>query len=297
MNSRVGVLVTAAVGLVFSCSDSASQAGTVVAPATQFPSDIAMNKGAGHGGYLTVTLRLETGLEFPCTVDTGSPGSLLPKSAESALGKRVGTRTIRTLDGPKETVHIYAAPKLFLGATPLVTAVTIGTWDDESGVLGMDCLCHYCVQLDFQSGRIRFLDPEKADTADLGKSFPLISTRYAYIRHAPLFGHNTALLLDTGDPIDGVVSAGAFKRAAAELHPQPVPILKDGVPAGTVPNMACFATSVWDGISYTNLAIESGRPNLLGLRFLARHTVTFNFPKRVVYLKVTSANPLPLPPP
>lgn len=287
----------AAVTFILACSCVSSQTGTAVTPATQLPGNIEINKGAGRVGYLTVTLRLESGLEFPCTVDTGSPGSLLPKSAESALGKRVGTRTIRTLDGPRETTHIYAAPKLYLGGTPLTTAATIGIWNDESGVLGMDCLCHYCIQLNFQSGRIRFFDPERADSADLGKSFPLTSTRHAYIRHAPLFGQNTTLLLDTGDPIDGVVSAGAFKRAAAELHPQPIPILKDGIQAGTVPDMACFATCVWDGITYTNLAIESGRPNLLGLRFLARHTVTFNFPKRVVYLKVTSANPLPPEPP
>src|SRR5207244_13623223 len=32
---------------------------------------------------------------------------------------------------------------------------------------------------------------------------------------------------------------------------------------------------------------------ILGLRFLARHLVTFDFPKRTMYLKQTSIGPLP----
>jgi hypothetical protein len=32
--------------------------------------------------------------------------------------------------------------------------------------------------------------------------------------------------------------------------------------------------------------------NFIGLRFLARHLVTFNFPKRMLYLKRVSIDPL-----
>jgi hypothetical protein len=68
--------------------------------------------------------------------------------------------------------------------------------------------------------------------------------------------------------------------------------MKDGVYAGEVPGMACFSTSVWGALTYSNLVIQSGRPDLLGLKFLARHKVTFNFPKRVMYLRPISAEPL-----
>lgn len=293
VTKRYGALAAAAIGLVLSCSDTFLQAASTVAPLPQLPADVPINKGAGRGGWLIVKLHLENGVEFPCIVDTGSPGSLLPKSVEQGLGRRLGTRTFRTLGGPRETAHIYAAPKLYLDKTPLATAATIGTCNDPSGVLGMDCLCHYCIQLNFQTGKIRFLDPERADSTDLGKRFPLTSTRYTCIRHAPLLGQKTTtLLLDTGDPFDGMANPSVFKRAAAEENAQPIPLLKDGVPAGSAPGMACFPRCVWDDTTYTNLVLEPGRPNLLGLRFLARHTVTFNFPKRVIYLKVTTANPL-----
>lgn len=294
VTKRLDALAAAVISLVLCCSDTFLQAGSTVASLPQLPADVPINKGAGRGGWLIVKLHLENGIEFPCIVDTGSPGSLLPKSVEQELGRRLGTRTFRTLGGPKETAHIYATPKLYLGPTPLATAATIGTWNDPSGVLGMDCLCHYCMQLDFQTGKIHFLDPERADSVDLGKRFPLTSTRYARIRHAPLLGQKTTtLLLDTGEPFDGMTSPSAYKRAVAEQSPQPIPLLKDGVPAGNAPGMACFPHCFWDDTTYTNLVLEPGHPDLLGLRFLARHTVTFNFPKRTIYLKVTTANPLP----
>src|SRR6267142_2319586 len=41
------------------------------------------------------------------------------------------------------------------------------------GILGMDLLRHYCVQLDFEAGMIRFLNSNELDVATLGKAFPL----------------------------------------------------------------------------------------------------------------------------
>lgn len=48
---------------------------------------------------------------------------------------------------------------------------------------------------------------------------------------------------------------------------------------------------VWDTGNYTNLLIGRGA-NLIGLRFLARHLVTLDFPQRSLYLKQTSSGPL-----
>jgi hypothetical protein len=161
----------------------------------------------------------------------------------------------------------------------------------------MDCLRHYCIQLDFQAGKIRILDPEHLDPSDLGKPFPLTSTRYAYIHQPALLCQKpTSLLLDTGFPFDGMLDPKLFKQAILRVPSQPVPLIKDGAPAGDVPGMACFSISTWDDLTYANLVIQAGRPDLLGLKFLARHKVTFNFPKRVVYLRAVNAAPPANPP-
>ncbi len=49
---------------------------------------------------------------------------------------------------------------------------------------------------------------------------------------------------------------------------------------------------VGEGGAYNLRLGESSGGNTIGLRFLARHLVTFNFPKRMMYLKRTSVGPL-----
>ena len=44
------------------------------------------------------------------------------------------------------------------------------------GMLSIDCLKHYCIQLDFAAGKMRFLEPEHVNAVQLGKAFPIIWT-------------------------------------------------------------------------------------------------------------------------
>jgi hypothetical protein len=125
------------------------------------------------------------------------------------------------------------------------------------GILAMDCLRHYCVQLDFQAGKMRFLDSKSLDVTQLGKPYPLKFWLYTplYTDHVGLAGGKTARsLVDTGWNLDG--------------------------------------SCVWDGQTYTDLDVGT-EGNILGLRFLARHLVTFDFPRRTMYLKLaTEGHPL-----
>ena len=79
-----------------------------------------MNRDAGRGNWLFVTVRLDSGTKLPLLVDTGTPVTLLDKSLAPRLGKRLGTLTFREFD-VRQKSGIYAAPKLYLGNTPLLT--------------------------------------------------------------------------------------------------------------------------------------------------------------------------------
>jgi hypothetical protein len=245
---------------------------------SQFPAEVEINKDAGRGGYLIVTLRLENGQELPFIVDTGSPVTLLDKSLEPKLGKRLGTMTISTAKGEKQKGGRYTAPRLFLGKTLLMTGNSIVTRDfnpqnssSAMGILGMDCLRHYCIQLDFVAGKIRFLNPDRVNAAELGKAFPLtFKGNYVFIQHTGLVGDSINLMVDVGCRIDGLVNKDAFSGLT-----EPLP------------------ECVWDGETYTNLTIAAvDHLNSIGLSFLARHLVTLDFPKRTMYLKQTSIGPL-----
>jgi len=284
---RYCLSASAAIGLMLLCSCATVSRDSDNAPAAQLPDEVAMNKLSRFAPYLMVTLHLENGTEFKCYVDTGSPSSILPKSLESQLGKRLGTHRIRTLDGSVEKVNIYPAPKIYLGGAELVTGNRFGVWTNSEGILGMDCLRHYCIQLDFQSRKVRFLK-SGSNVVEWGTAFPLTSLRYASIRQNGFFHRDdAALLIDTGDPFDGMMSLGLVKRAIREQKAEPVRVINSSGRPGQRLELANFSSCVWNGQAYTNLIIHAGGTDIIGLRFLARHEVTFDFPKKTMYLKYT----------
>lgn len=276
--------------LFLSCSSTLPPWNKNAVPAAQRPADVALEKSVGRGMMLQIKIHLEDGTEFPCALDTGSPTSLLPASAERILGPLLGSGRFSTLESP-EASHVYAAPKIYLGNTLLETGSTIATWDNPEAILGMDCLCHYCVQLDFAARRMRFLDPEHVDIGGLGKAFPLVNSPYVMIKHAGLFQLcNGNLLVDTGCFADAYLDPLIFGVALRGQFAGPVP-MKGRFDVKT-PDFAEVPKCVWDGATYTDLRIGKGPQNLIGMRFLARHLVTFNFPKGVMYLKRVTSAPL-----
>ena len=130
--------------------------------------EFSINQDAGcggwfGGGWLTVKLRLETGEEVVFSVDTGSPITVLDDSLKSKLGKQVGTMPVGFVDSKRRPAGVYAAPKLFLGNIQLFTTndyvfctpLKKKFKKHFQGILGMDCLADYCIQLDFAAGKMR----------------------------------------------------------------------------------------------------------------------------------------------
>jgi hypothetical protein len=267
------ILKLRALGIISSllllCSCAAKPHASAIVAATELPAEVSINKDAGRGNFLYVPLRMEDGEEFQFMLDTGSAATTFDKSMEQKLGKRSGKGTSLGWEGSGK-VESYAAPKLYLGNTQLLTSDKV--WVGGSKILGMDCLKHYCIQLDFAAGKIRFLNSDHLDTTNWGKAFPLTYWRnIPYIHHAGLLGKSgTNLLIDMGCRTDCLEEKSAIKGIAQ--------ILPD---------------CVWGGETYSNLnvaAVENA--NVLGLNFLARHLVTFDFPKQMMYLKQTSIGPL-----
>ncbi|MGH7952308.1 MAG: retropepsin-like aspartic protease [Limisphaerales bacterium] len=269
-----------------------------------------MNKDAGRGGPLIVTVRLENGEKLPMMVDTGCPFTTLDKSLEPKLGKCVSPYTI-WMWGVKTESGLYGAPKLYLGNTLLkMTGPYVAVYDFKQisnetgyrimGFLGMDVLEHYCIQLDFNASKIRFLDPDRLNPTGLGKAFFLTLSSEGqsdkenvspFIHCDTLIGgKNTAMLIDTGCRFDGTLESKLFQQE----------VLKHKLQVAQAFTGGWVQKCVWNDETYSNLWIGDGGinrsngngGNAIGLEFLARHLVTFNFPKRMMYLKQTSVGPL-----
>jgi hypothetical protein len=280
----------------------------------QLPAAVTMNKDAGRVARsfipLIVTLRLGDGEKMPMIVDTGCPFTALDKSLEPKLGKCVSPFTIWRW-GVKTESGIYRAPKLYLGNTPLtMTGPYVTVYDFKQisketghhimGFLGMDVLEHYCIQLDFNASKIRFLDPDRLNPVGLGKGLLITLSSEGqsdkenvrpFIQCDTLIGgKKTAVLIDTGCQFDGTLESKLFQQE----------VLKHKLQVGQEFTGGWAQKCVWNGETYSNLWIGDGGVkrsngnggNAIGLEFLARHLVTFNFPKRMMYLKQTSVEPL-----
>ena len=267
------------------------------------PAKVSFNKSAGRGEHLFVTLRLGSGEELLFGLDTGGPATLVDRSMEPKLGKRLARARFSIGDSGQRNGHVYRAPELYLGNTRLLTGKWVVTDDLSSnsfrpfsGILGMDCLRHYCIQLDFAANRLRFLDPDRAENEELGKAFPLTfpqESAFPFVSENLLGAKGANSLIDTGDYSDGGLVSTFFQRALEEQ----IPVSTNEFEASTdrpIRREARFKTCVFGGETYSDLTLREhvSGTNTIGLRFLARHLVTLNFPKQMMYLQRKSASPL-----
>ena len=273
-----------------------------------FPAEIpftVLDPPPGRGGNLFVTLRLEHGEELLFMVDTGSPVTILDRSLQSRLGNRLGTaKVFLPYYGRRRPAGVYRAPKLYVGNSQLVTSKWVVTDDVMSmapgsplrGVLGMDCLRHYCVQLDFPNNKLRFLDPEAPASENLGKPHPLTFSSgplEVYFRESffDLKHADSLIELDTGIYWDGATTLKVLRQAVQEQKAVWTTPVK--MSATQTNHRAHFQAAAFSGDTYSDLLIDAHFRNSVGLRFLARHLVTMNFPKRTMYLLRQSTRPLP----
>lgn len=283
------------VGLALLCSCATTPEPSAIIPASELPADVTLNKDAGRGNKLIVTLRLESGEELPFFVDTGAGGTVFDASLEPRLGKPLGTWTVQRW-GVKEKKSVYETPKLYLGRTPLMTGSRVFTFDFTGmsfhtdkpimGVLGMDVLEHYCIQMDFSAGKMRFLDDKHADKKDWGRAFPIVALNSKDARPAVrenLFGaQGPHSLIDSGYDADGWLMPKYFQQWTNQA-------------ARPAKGKARSPDGMFGGETYPHIAlrVEDVESDGIGLPFLARHLVTLDFPKHTMYLKRTSIGPLP----
>lgn len=263
-----------------------------------------MNRDAGRGNQLFVTVRLEDGRQLPFSVDTGSADTIIDTSLKPGLGNPIDSVRLFNF-GVESFANRYPAPKLYLGntllkvtggvviASPMRTLAGADPAHPLMGILGMSVLRNYCIQLDFASGKIHFLDGERVKQKIPGTPFPLhdLGDGCFSIADNPAGVKGSWSLIDTGCNYDGWLAAPLYSEWTNVAR----------LPSG---GEARYPAGVLAGQSFAGLFhVQRLEPavtddshlqaNGLGLHFLARHLVTFDFAGRTMYLKRTSDGPLP----
>jgi hypothetical protein len=267
-------------GLLFLCSCATGHHSSRDNAQSKLPPEVPINESAGRGGWVVVTLHTRYGDTFPFLLDTGTSGTLFDKLVESRLGKSLGDVSVVGW-GHKKEGHIYAMPRLYLGGVPLKTpgetaAYDLGPLKDGTGtrivgILGYDTLRHYCIQLDFAAGKMRFLDDKTADKSSWGTVFLIVDLNVDDGRPAVaqnLLGrHGPHSLIDSGSNNDGWLMTRNYWQWT------------NGVP---FKGQAKKPYGLFDGTQYPaiSLGVANVESDGIGIRFLARHLVTLDFPKR-----------------
>jgi hypothetical protein len=218
-------------------------------------------------------------------IDTGCSGTILDQSLEPMLGKRLGTAKIRYAVYGEAAVNEFAAPELRVGGVPLRVGTRIQT-DRLSritgirpvkGILGMDCLQHYCLQIDFAGRRLRLLPPTNRPPVRGGTSLPLRSARSECFVEGSIGTHQARFTVDTGWYTDGAIQSELFQQLIHEQRT--VSVYAGTTPAGDRTREVVFPQLLLlDQVHRDVLLDEMSSENIVGLKFLARYqSVTFDF--------------------
>jgi hypothetical protein len=259
------------------------------------PLDLLMNEDAGRGGLLIVTVRTESGEDWPLVVDTGCAKTGFDPSLASKLGPSNAVETFWNF-GVAHQGALYASPRLYLGGVLLRTSGTnVGTYDcggisafaghPVEGILGIDVLKNYCVQLDFKARRIRFLDDDHSDKAGWGEAFALNQLRdecfYTEANLAGTAGRGT--LIDTGSLQVGWLRPDIYERWMNVSNPAGG---ESRYPNGRLGRETYAELDLQKLNSVVSGDLHTGL-NGVGMEFLSLHLVTLDFPGRTMYLKRT----------
>jgi hypothetical protein len=155
------------------------------------------------------------------------------------------------------------------------------------GILGMDALRRFVVQVDLDAGKVRFLQtPGRAPGVPMRlETYPQEAPRVV----AQVAGAGAEpFILDTGmiGYGSGALKAELFESLAGQGRLHPLTMSMDESAAGKSAQRNGRVEGLLLGdFNHRDLIFAKQKENLLGLNFLSRYVVTFDFPSRTVYLK------------
>ncbi len=231
-------------------------------------------------------------------LDTGGSITELDDSLREVLGKPVRTHKSLTPNGPA-VQRTYEAAKIYLGEHELQTGKSMACADlsgvrkvtgrDIQGILGMDVLSHYIIQVDFDEGGLSFYSPELRPDRKHGVAvsldFPSDSHGCPTVA-ASINDTAVRFVLDTGltsvDCDRRLIQQLLAKHELGTAASSQCTMTLGGVRTSYIYYLRRFSI---EGFHHQNVACLQGTCNLLGLAYLSRYKILFDFPRRTMYLK------------
>ena len=228
-------------------------------------------------------------------VDTGASVSVFDNSLRNELGELAASKPAETGAG-KLTVELFKPPRTSILGHRVEGIAAIacldlawfraGSGHQVYGAVGMDVLRRRIVRIDFDAAEFGFLDRVPEDS---GASVPLTLS--------PL-GPMVKVAIDGAGQLPFLIDTGRLGRASGNVDRAVMRQLLDNGDAqviGPGPSQTLKGTRVVDTVRLKTIAIgdfihrravfDEGDRNSLGLTYLSRYVVTFDFPGETMYLK------------
>ncbi len=234
--------------------------------------------------------------EYLFLLDTGSSHTVFDTSFEHELGEVKSVKKGLTSGSPI-LAEFFNAPEALLGPLNLKESGEIACVDlhmfnlvlgkKVSGMIGMNFLRKYVVQIDFDKGTLSFLQPMEEQHPDWGIELAMEygSLEWPQITGLVLDDIEVDFVIDTGANSTGGLGSDIFEQTLSENELKTCEILF-ATASGVIRKREMRIKSLSIGsLNYADLIFGEANMSHLGLSFLSRHIVTFDFPNSRMYLK------------
>jgi hypothetical protein len=247
-----------------------------------------------NGDFIIVPITIGQ-KKYSFVLDTGSNTSMFDQSIRGILGGKIGDVAGETPTG-EVTVAIHKSPKASLGHLDFEEEAPVALLDlssiaphtgyDVRGLLGMDFLVRHVVRINFDQGKLYFL---RSPGDDSGVAIPLIieeDLKPMVEVTIPAWGKER-FRLDTGaSGPSGVITKDIFVKLVRNKR---LKVIAGGGSldlAGEHESASGRLDQMRLGqFKHEDMIFGMASANLLGLEYLSRYVVTFDFPNRKMYLK------------
>lgn len=235
--------------------------------------------------------------EYIFLFDTGCEITTFDISFRQDLGEKKGTIDIIDYTGKTVIGEIYDAPEAFVGSLAMKDCKVVHCADLKSfpsdplrpysGIIGVNFLKKYVVQLDFDNGKLLFLNPVEAPDPNWGTGLDLTYSKGTpHITGTILNDMKVSFLVDTGCPAYNALNSEAFEEIQ-NREPNIVfkgdQKLSDNITREI--RVARLRNVAIGPFEYQNMVFIEEYFSILGLPFLSRHLVTLDFANNKIYLK------------
>jgi hypothetical protein len=234
--------------------------------------------------------------EYWFLLDTGSSFTIFDASFKYDLGDTAGKAAIKT---PRNeiTADIYNAPEAYLGEINLKSCAGVLCLDMEQagyaegkkikGILGMNFLRKFMVNINFDEDTLYFFESVQGEQLRWGQScdmtFP--TGGLPHVKGTVFFDIPVEFLIDTGHSGTGSIEENIFRQILSQKKVKTVEASFVTL-AGTIKEREARINDLAIGeFRYRDLIFSELDSSILGLEFLARHSVIFDFPNKRMYME------------